>query len=384
MPIGVIYLDEKGRNKFAKALVTLTIAQSVLGLILAIWALHICFNISPSLVTEKTHVNFVFSVIIIFGSHIFFHGLCGIHICQKCQHQSSKKCTRNVLWIWIFFGCNILIDIFVLATNIKVVSKYINKALTRSLEEGIERYLKDSYWKKTIDHMQVNLECCGVTNFRNWHRVSWLDENQLSMGHRLVKQLRLDENKPMFPVVPWSCCNIYYPLQCLHDPFQQIESAYLWKEDPAIVENSIYLKGCLAILKEPVERAFAGFIVVTIFIFIFMIFAIFVARVLYTSSRNNLMLQNDQGIAPGWIFGRGDCKWAYGPTLDQMMAPLVATSSVSSNLESKSSRKSARVSNSTNTIRTKRKFSRQARSTKETKSEEDQVSSTEERALMLR
>lgn len=42
-------------------------------------------------------------------------------------------------------------------------------------------------------------------------------------------------------------------------------------------------------------------------------------RILYTSSRNAVLLGDPEGLAPGWIFGRGDCGYKGGKSLPEIM-----------------------------------------------------------------
>lgn len=44
-----------------------------------------------------------------------------------------------------------------------------------------------------------------------------------------------------------------------------------------------------------------------------------VIRILYTSARNAVVLGDPEGLAPGWIFGRGDCGYRGGKTLPEIM-----------------------------------------------------------------
>ncbi|KAF5308520.1 hypothetical protein FQR65_LT06185 [Abscondita terminalis] len=223
----------------------------------------------------------------------------------------------------------------------------------------------------------------------------WLDENQLKMEHPLVQELRLSLTKPQFPVIPWSCCNVEYPLQCFHDPFQQTESSYLWKDEPSVIEESIYNKGCLNILTRPIEAASTAFLVITCCSFVILNTAIFLIRILYTSSRNNVILQHSSGIAPGWLFGRGDCGWSHGPTLDQIMIKVLQKPRVENiddkgtSVKSKSSSKTRdpkydKMSNFSKMIHQKRKVQTSKKQPKHYKSDEEPVSSGEEKALMLK
>lgn len=56
------------------------------------------------------------------------------------------------------------------------------------MEKGMHNYLKDHYWKYTLDKLQVKYECCGVSGYRDWYEVSWIDEYHVKMDDPLVKE----------------------------------------------------------------------------------------------------------------------------------------------------------------------------------------------------
>lgn len=55
-------------------------------------------------------------------------------------------------------------------------------------------------------------------------------------------------------------------MQCFHDPLQQLESSHIWTDDPDLVTTSIYEKGCLEILRGPVQTSLSVYIVLVVFI----------------------------------------------------------------------------------------------------------------------
>lgn len=57
-------------------------------------------------------------------------------------------------------------------------------------------------------------------------------------------------------------------MQCLHDPLQQATYAHVWVDEPNLVKDSIYNKGCLYGLKKPVVYVINAFITLSTVIFI--------------------------------------------------------------------------------------------------------------------
>uniref|UniRef100_A0A1Y1MW09 Tetraspanin n=1 Tax=Photinus pyralis TaxID=7054 RepID=A0A1Y1MW09_PHOPY len=220
------------------------------------------------------------------------------YLIGNVHRRCCRKSTRRFVFLWSLVGCNVLVNVLIVASMGRRISRHIIHVVTRALEYGMMQYLKDSFWKRTIDELQVKMQCCGVYDYKDWYQLSWIEEQQIHLEHQLVKELRLSPSKILLPVVPWSCCNIEYPLQCFHDPFQQMESSYLWKEEPTIVENSLYTKGCLTTLTKPIEEGITGFITITVLIFILMVYDFRkpVCFNLYISDRHDPPIQNSLHI----------------------------------------------------------------------------------------
>ncbi|KAJ8946890.1 hypothetical protein NQ318_008246 [Aromia moschata] len=180
-------------------------------------------------------------------------------------------------------------------------------------------YLRDQTWKETIDKLQYDNECCGISSYENWHEIEWLNKYHVDVDSDTVKQFRTSQETLKLPVTPWSCCKVDFPMQCLHDPLQQAQYAHIWVDEPTVVTDSIHSKGCLEGLKKPIVAVIDLFIFFTSVIFILHIIIFFISRILYTSCRNAVVLSDTEGIAPGWIFGRGDCGYSRGKTLGEIM-----------------------------------------------------------------
>lgn len=84
----------------------------------------------------------------------------------------------------------------------------------------------------------------------------------------VLYRLRSSKDLLHLPVLPWSCCRLDYPMQCFHDPLQQLQSVHLWSEQPDVPVESIHAIGCLETLRAPIQRALKGYVVIAILTFI--------------------------------------------------------------------------------------------------------------------
>ncbi|XP_018578044.1 peripherin-2-like [Anoplophora glabripennis] len=319
MAVGMFKLTQKQRKHLYVIFITLNIIQILLGFGMTSSSIYIFVAVSPVLHTEKAQINFAFVVTGIYGTHVIFHWLIGIKIGNKCFQQAHKKSTSNLLLLWNCAGTNTVVILIVISHFARKSSKQIIKSMRNSIGTGIIHYLTDQSWKEIIDKLQYSNECCGIDSYENWHETTWLTKYHVDVDSESVKNFRSSQDNLHLPVTPWSCCRINFPMQCLHDPLQQPQYAHLWVDEPDVVKDSINTKGCVEGIKKPILVVINLFVVFTTFVFILHILIVIISRILYTASRNAILLQDPEGTAPGWLFGRGDCGYARGKTLTEIM-----------------------------------------------------------------
>lgn len=83
-----------------------------------------------------------------------------------------------------------------------------------------------------------------------------------------IFRFRTNDDVLTLTVTPWSCCKLDFPMQCLHDPLQQLQYSHIWADEPSMVVNSINTKGCLISLKKPVTAIISIFIFLATLIFL--------------------------------------------------------------------------------------------------------------------
>ncbi|KAF7285860.1 photoreceptor outer segment membrane glycoprotein 2-like [Rhynchophorus ferrugineus] len=319
MSIGLFKLSHNQRKTLKIIFLVLNIFEILIGSMFVGVSIYVCVYISPMILTEKAEINFVFVVYALFGFNIVTNWLIGIRICCKCFSQAHKKSTRSLLLLWYFAGTNTVIMLIIIANLSKKTNRHIEKSMKNSIQSGMKNYLYDMDIKETIDTIQYNLECCGYDSYKDWHQIEWMDKTIINSGSKQVDELRYDKNKLYLPVIPWSCCKIQYPMQCFHDPIQQTAFTNLWVDAPETVADSINTKGCVEKMKGSIGCIIEGFIMLIVIVAVIHVNIFLVSRILYTSCRNAVLLYDPQGVAPGWIFGRGDCGYSRGKTLTELM-----------------------------------------------------------------
>nr|XP_023028857.1 peripherin-2 [Leptinotarsa decemlineata] len=319
MAVGMFILSHKQRRNLCLLFLAMNILQIILGCGMTGSSLYIIIAVSPILHSQRSEINFAFVVTGLYGTHVIFHWIVGIKICEKCFRQAHKKSTSNLFLLWSCLGTNTVLNLLIVSHFARKMNKQLSRSIKQSIVTGMSQYLRENIWKETIDTLQYKNECCGIDSYEDWHEMKWLTKYHVDVKSETVKQFKGDGDILTLPVTPWSCCKVDFPMQCLHDPIQQAQYAHIWVDEPTIVVNSINTKGCLDNLKRPIGSVTNVLIFLSSMVFISHLIIFIISRILYTSTRNAILLEDPEGKAPGWIFGRGDCGYAGGKTLLEIM-----------------------------------------------------------------
>ncbi|CAG9818996.1 unnamed protein product [Phaedon cochleariae] len=319
MAVGMFIFSHKQRRKLFIIFLVLNIIQILIGCGMTSSSLYIIIAVSPILHTDRAEVNFAFVVTGLYGTHVIFHWIVGINICNKCFKQAHKKSTSNLFLLWSCLGTNTVLNLLIVSHFSRKINKHIARSIKQSISMGMSNYLQESMWKETIDKLQYSSHCCGIDSYEDWHKIKWLSKYHVDVKSTAVKEFHTDDDLTL-PVTPWSCCKVDFPMQCLHDPLQQVHYAHMWVDEPKIVLDSINTKGCMMSLRKPIDAMINLFVLLTSLICILHVIIFIISRMLYTSTRNAILLEDPQGLAPGWIFGKGDCGYSGGKTLIEIMA----------------------------------------------------------------
>ncbi|KAI1903624.1 hypothetical protein AGOR_G00029120 [Albula goreensis] len=154
-----------------------------------------------------------------------------------------------------FFGVSIFITSLML---VSVIMSYAMKGnLESSLKIGLKngiRFYKDTdtpgrcFQKQTIDRLQMEFQCCGNTDFKDWFEVQWISNRYLDFSSKEVKD-RIKSNvdgRYLVDGVPFSCCNPASPRPCIQHRLTNNSAHYNYEYQTE--ELNIYVRGCRAAL----------------------------------------------------------------------------------------------------------------------------------------
>lgn len=178
----------------------------------------------------------------------------GINICAGKVCQDSLDAARFPRWK------NILVPFFCISflfTSMLLVAMILSYGLQPSLEESLKvglkngiRFYKDTdtpgrcFQKETIDHLQMEFQCCGNTNYRDWFEVQWINNRYLDFTSKEVKD-RVRSNvdgRYLLDGVPFSCCNPASPRPCIQ--YQLLDNSAHYNYEYQSEELNLYNRGC--------------------------------------------------------------------------------------------------------------------------------------------
>ncbi|GLV32344.1 Tetraspanin 33B [Carabus blaptoides fortunei] len=259
----------------------------------------------------------------------------GIFVCKKCHVEAYKKNSRYLLRIWTFSGYSSIFNVVVIGTMAAGVSNHLIQSMHYSMERGMRHYLDDMQWKKIIDTLQFNMQCCGFASYKDWHTISWMSATHVINSSEIIHHtFPLSGQHLYLPAVPWSCCKLDYYRQCFHDPIQQYQYVDDWAR---LTAESVNHVGCMELLRQPIELSFLLFVLATYLLFFLQIALTIVSRYIYTSYKSAVILGDPFGVAPGWILDKSDFGYGNGPGVYDIMHDTRATSSGASTMDDEES-----------------------------------------------
>ncbi|XP_060825002.1 photoreceptor outer segment membrane glycoprotein 2-like isoform X1 [Bombus pascuorum] len=216
------------------------------------------------------------------------------------------------LFLWTLIGLFVVLVGCFMASICFSTADLLTVQLRQTLREGMKRYFTDVSWKRKIDSMQVNMQCCGIDSSDDWHKTYWLQREFLVLDSPDILRYAKVDGRVTPPVVPWSCCRIDVKGPCYHDPLQ------LPNSEQNSTYDSLNPRGCLVAIKSVLNGTLYSTVVLIAFLFVLQISVSVLSRFDFTAARNAVALGDRWAASPGWLYGRLDFGLASGPNLCQI------------------------------------------------------------------
>ncbi|XP_076877468.1 rod outer segment membrane protein 1b [Brachyhypopomus gauderio] len=178
----------------------------------------------------------------------------GINVCAGKVCQDSLDTARFPRWktfLVPFFCMSLFFTTLLMITM--ALSFILQPGLEESLKLGLKngiRFYKDTdipgrcFQKETIDRLQMEFQCCGNSNYRDWFEVQWVNNRYLDFTSKDVKD-RVRSNvdgRYLVDGVPFSCCNPASPRPCIQ--YQLLDNTAHYNYEYQTEELNLYNSGC--------------------------------------------------------------------------------------------------------------------------------------------
>ncbi|TMS17624.1 Peripherin-2 [Larimichthys crocea] len=200
-------------------------------------------------VMDNTEVHVVPNILMMVGLASIGTNWVATRVCQDSLDASRFPRWKVLLLAW--FAVAVLICLLLI--TVVVLSYALQGSLEESLKVGLRngiRFYKDTdvpgrcFQKETIDSLQMEFQCCGNNNFKDWFEVQWVSNRYLDFTSKEVKD-RIRSNvdgRYLLDAVPFSCCNPASPRPCLQ--YHLTDNSAHHSYDYQSEELNLHKRGC--------------------------------------------------------------------------------------------------------------------------------------------
>ncbi|XP_045447633.1 RDS/peripherin-like protein xRDS35 [Melitaea cinxia] len=212
-----------------------------------------CYNTSYKVMSllkniHKFKVYLIYALILLQAYCMKLHYTSGFRLVTWLLRDQHWGRTAPVSRVWLLSGTLLAANGLLIHAACKTTLKALMKELSSTLRFGMSQYLTEPTWKRFIDTMQIELNCCGADHPNDWHEIPWMNIDFLNEDEDIVMKLSGIDGKVLLPASPYSCCSPHVLTACFHDPLQQ-----RYGED-ADAARSLQKRGCVRAAEAPLVR----------------------------------------------------------------------------------------------------------------------------------
>ncbi|XP_041815077.1 photoreceptor outer segment membrane glycoprotein 2-like [Chelmon rostratus] len=307
MAVGKVTFTKVEREKLAEVLWLLNWISVLTGAILFGLGLFLKVEIQKwQEVMSEQGILYVPHTLITTGLAACCINFLGGKICLDCA--DTNKFMRWKLVMMPYIICTLFFTTCVLAGALMCYS--IRSQLEEALFLGLRntmRYYKDTdtpgrcYLKRTLDSLQIQFQCCGNTEYRDWFHIQWISNRYLDMtSNTVMDRLRSNvDGKYLMDAVPFSCCSTFSPRPCIQ---QQLgNSSAHFNYDRQSQRLNLWRRGCRQALMDHYTSIMQSIGLTVLLIWLFELLVLTGVRYLQTAMENVLRLGDPDSESDGWI-----------------------------------------------------------------------------------
>ncbi|KAJ8984381.1 hypothetical protein NQ317_003529 [Molorchus minor] len=202
----------------------------------------------------------------------------------------ERPSMNRILFLLIITSLLIIIAILIFLFIIMAHIYGEHEGLHSGIVKAMRNYSNNSAYKKKIDRLQIEFQCCGSKKYDEWYNITWVDTS-------LAKKGASDNSQGN---APFSCCSISAVFPCIHHNIENSQRVYLYTPE---LNLSISTHGCYSRLREKKQQV--GWIIIGN-LFLYLLFQglllIFV-RFLQTAHCESSKFEGHSRLYTMWLIG---------------------------------------------------------------------------------
>ncbi|XP_060711477.1 RDS/peripherin-like protein xRDS35 [Hemiscyllium ocellatum] len=200
-------------------------------------------------VMDNTDIHLVPNTLIVVGLLSMLLNFIGVKISSDSLDLAKFPRWKGYVEPYLVFS--FLFTFLMLFASL--LSYFMRGNLDASLKIGLRngiRFYKDTdtpgrcYQKRTIDHIQMEFQCCGNNNYKDWFDVQWISNRYLDFNNKEVRD-RIKSNvdgRYLIDGVPFSCCNPNSPRPCIQRQITNNSAHFNYEFQTE--ELNLWMTGC--------------------------------------------------------------------------------------------------------------------------------------------
>lgn len=300
MGVPEVVFSEPGRQKLALALFITHLVSVLFSLMLIGMGTYIKLSIEDKLSLTDDYNNDILPwMMVSMGAiNMIVCGL-GAFLCVVTRDVDKRKQLRQLQLPYVCVSLFSSICVFAAAMLAFAHIGHLHNSFANGLLGAMEQYKIDPLYKEDIDVLQMEYECCGTHDYRDWFKISWISNKYLNTESKAIKA-SLVSGEYFNDDVPFSCCDPSAVRPCVHHNVESNDAHFEYNHQE---KTTLYQQGCRDALMDYFSKVLSESALLVIAIFGLQILIIVGMRFLHTSVGDAIDRGNAEGDAPGWLFG---------------------------------------------------------------------------------
>ncbi|XP_077865742.1 photoreceptor outer segment membrane glycoprotein 2-like [Saccoglossus kowalevskii] len=299
MALLAVELSENGRGRLGTLLWIINWASTICGVVITSMGIYFKIRVEEKMnLIDGYNANVLPWMLIVVGifSTVVFLG--GGKICHDCGNTHTRAKLKGLLLPYIIVLMVLVILLLAGGSMCFDHRRQLHDSLHDGLKKAMGEYRNDAHLKKEIDLLQMEYQCCGNEDHKDWFVIPWINGMYLNMRDEKVKE-KMATGGYLNDDAPFSCCDPASKRPCIHHHVFDSDMHYNYDPNTGL---TIYTDGCRRVMTEYFSHRLEVMGAIIMSIFGAQVLVLIGVRYLQTSIHNADVSGDPTSNAPGWLF----------------------------------------------------------------------------------